>query len=173
MCCFLFFVSILLWQCEVADTKSNLTSRSIAVKKTTEAYFQTFAERKDWEKLLSFYQEDFVFEDVIVQKHTKDIEAFKAYYDWPNPNFKKLFPEQKHLEIEYIITNDSMSVVQGHVNPFYWEGKLWKMEWGGKFTIWLFFNQELKIIRQIDWFEYPGDVLVSVGNRLMEEFPIK
>ena len=164
-----FFLIIIccLLQCKTKDTEFPM-ARSQKVKMVTKAYFQTFAERKDWEKLLSFYHDDLVFEDVISQKHTRGIEEFKAFYDWPNPGFKKLFPEQRHLEIEHIMVNDSMSVVHGHVNPFYWQGKLFEMEWGGKFTIWLFYDEELKITRQIDWFEYSGDVLISVGKRLLE-----
>ena len=159
-------------QCASSESKPQTNARLEAVKATTEAYFQTFAERKDWDKLLSFYDPDFVFEDIIIQKHTQGLEGFKQYYDWPNPDFQKLFPEQKHLEIEHIVVNDSTAVVHGHVNPFYWKGQLFEMEWGAKFTIWLFFNEDMKIAKQIDWFEYSGDVLVSVGERLMKEFPV-
>ena len=43
--------------------------------------------------------------------------------------------------------------------------------WGMEFTIWLYFDENLKIVRQIDWIEYDDRVLESVIKRIRETGP--
>lgn len=67
-----------------------------------------------------------------------------------------------------LVVNDHIAVGREYFTPFYWNGKLWEMEWEATFTMWLFYDEELKISRQIDWIEYSGDVLQSIGKRIEE-----
>ena len=66
------------------------------------------------------------------------------------------------------MADEEIAVGRGYFTPIYWNDKLYDMKWGATFTIWLFFDDELKIIRQIDWIEYSGDVLQSIGKRMEE-----
>lgn len=147
--------------------KPHLT-RKQQVEKTARLYFQTFAERKDWEKLLSFYSDTVNFEDVLLQTKIRGKEEFKEFYDWPNPSFKKLSEDQQHLVVEDLAVSDSAAVARGYLNPFYFNDKLWELKHGGNFTIWLYFDDNLKIRKQVDWFEYPSDVMEHIAQKIRD-----
>ena len=142
--------------------------RQAAVYLQAESFFQTFAERQDWDRLCSFYREDLEFQDVTLQLDLDSLWQFKRFYNWPDTAFKKLNPAQEHLIIESLVANDSMAVARGHLQPFYYYGQLIDIPWGMEFTIWLYFDEDLKIIRQIDWMEYDPTVLESVVKRVKE-----
>ncbi|WPP49090.1 nuclear transport factor 2 family protein [Catalinimonas niigatensis] len=122
-------------------------------------YFATYQQRKDWNKFLSFYHPNIAFTDVALSTRTRGIDAFEKFYNWPDSNFQKMNPAQKHLELQDIITQDSLVVARGHFNPFYWHGE--KQEWSGGFTIWLYFDKNLKIRHQVDYIQYPASVILS------------
>ena len=136
------------------------------VRQQVESYVDTYAEREDWAKLLSFYSEDIQFEDLTMGLQLDGMEAFKDFYDWPDERFSKLTPDQKHMEVETMVVQDSIAVIKGHFNPFYWDGDLhdWKAEKRGQFTIWLFFNEKNKIIRQVDDISYPNSLICQEIN---------
>lgn len=156
-----------IWGCSpVAEpTNSTTTSYEQEVRETATAYFKTFSERKDWNKLLSFYREDLQFHDIYLHLELDSLWQFERFYNWPDTGFHKLSPEQEHLAIESLVVEDSTAVVRGHLNPFYYYGKLVDSDWGMEFTIWLYFDQNLKIKRQVDWFEYDPSVVESVLTR--------
>ena len=160
---------ILTCGCQETPTETRNTSSRDVAQVATE-YFATFAERADWEKLLSFYSPDLQFEDIVLQMKLESFEDFKEFYDWPNPDFEKLSPDQQHLVVETLATyGNRVAVARGHLNPFMWQGELVDPPTGLEFTIWLYFDENLKIIRQIDWMEYDHGVLESVIKRVREE----
>ena len=120
-------------------------------------YITTYQERKDWDKLLSFYSDSLYFLDINMQMEFTDKAGFMSFYDWPNPNFRKLSPDQKSFLVEDIIVKDRTAVIKGRFQPFYWKDDL--REWTDLFTIWLHFNEDLKIIRQYDFIKYPKQFL--------------
>lgn len=143
-----------------------LSDRSQKVERQARDYFKTYAIREDWDEFLSFYAADLQFEDAILQVHLDSLEAFKAFYDWPNPGFQKHPDHPEIFRLDDLVVNDSMAVGRGVFFPFYWQDTLFSMEWDPTFTIWLWFDDSMKINRQIDWVEYSGNVLKSVGERL-------
>lgn len=145
-------------------------ARQHQVEKTARAFFATFAERKDWGKFCSFYREDMAFEDILLQIKLDSLWQFKRFYKWDEEGepFKKLAPEQEHLTLISLVANDSVAVGRGRVNPFYYYGELVDEEWGMEFTIWLYFDEQLKIKKQIDWMEYAPEVFESVIKRIRE-----
>ncbi|MEK6478665.1 nuclear transport factor 2 family protein [Catalinimonas sp. 4WD22] len=122
-------------------------------------YFATYQQREDWNKFLSFYHPKVTFTDAALKTRTRGIDAFEEFYNWPDSNFQKISPAQKHLEVQDIVTQDSLVVARGHFNPFYWHGE--KQEWTGGFTIWLYFDKNLKIRHQVDYIQYPASVILS------------
>ncbi|MDF1699459.1 MAG: hypothetical protein P1U56_26640 [Saprospiraceae bacterium] len=144
--------------------------RQDQVEQTAMDYFATFAERKDWDKLCSFYRDDLEFDDVILQIHLDSLWKFKRFYKWDEEGdaFQKLSPEQDHLTLYSLLVNDSTAVAQGRVNPFYYHGTRMDFKWGMNFTIWLYFDQDLKIRKQVDWFEYSPETLENVVKRCSE-----
>lgn len=156
-----------IWGCGPAAESSDLSTPNYEeeVRETATAYFNTFSERKDWDKLLSFYREDLQFHDIYLHLELDSLWQFERFYNWPDTGFHKLSPEQEHLSIESLVVEDSTAVVRGHLNPFYYYGKLVDSDWGMEFTIWLYFDENLKIKRQVDWFEYDPSVVESVLTR--------
>ena len=152
------------------EIKEKADARQQQVEKTAKAFFATFAERKNWRKFCSFYREDMVFEDVMLQIKLDSLWQFKRFYKWDEEGelFKKLTPDQDHLTLTSLVANDSVAVGRGRINPFYYYGQLVDAEWGMEFTIWLYFDEHLKIKKQIDWIEYAPEVFESVIKRVRE-----
>ena len=152
------------------EQREQRNTRQQQVEKTARAFFATFAERKDWEKLCSFYREDMAFEDILLQIKLDSLWQFKRFYKWDEEGelFKKLTPDQDHLTLTSLVANDSVAVGRGRINPFYYYGQLVDAEWGMEFTIWLYFDEQLKIKKQIDWMEYAPEVFESVIKRVRE-----
>jgi len=150
------------------STNANLYENE--VKQKAQDFFETFAERSDWEKFCSFYREDVIFKDVILQLDLDSLWQLKRFYKWDEEGdrFKKLSPEQKHLTLESLIVEGPNVAARGHINPFYYDGNLIDSDWGMKFTIWLRFDDNLKIIEQRDWFEYDSSTLESMIKRCRE-----
>jgi len=148
--------------------KETKPTRSQKVEQTARKFFDTFADRSDWNKFLSFYSDELEFDDVTLQLHLDSLWKFKRFYNWEDGHFKKLTPDQKHMTVESLIANDSVAVAHGHFNPFYYYNNLIDTEWGMEFTIWLYFDENLKIKKQIDWIEYDSSTLESVIKRCRE-----
>lgn len=145
-------------------------SRKDQVEEVAKDYFATFAERKNWEKLCAFYREDMVFEDVMLQLKLDSLWQFKRFYKWDaaGNHFQKLTPDQDHITIETLVVNDSVAIGKGWVNPFYYYGNRIEPEWGMQAAFWLYFDENLKIKKQVDWIEYDPAALESVIKRVRE-----
>lgn len=146
-------------------------SRKALVEQVARDYFATFAERKDWDKLCAFYREDMIFEDVMLQLKLDSLWQFKRFYKWDEEggHFKKLSPDQDHITIETLVVNDTVAVGKGSVNPFYYYDEYIDPEWGMAAAFWLYFDENLKIKKQVDWIEYDPEVLESVIKRVREK----
>ncbi|MEM7574328.1 MAG: hypothetical protein AAF433_15590 [Bacteroidota bacterium] len=140
------------------------------VRQQAEEYFATFAERSDWDKLCSFYREDLVFRDIMLQIDLDSLWQFKRFYKWDEEGepFQKLTPEQEHLTLTSLAVDSNLVVGCGRINPFYYDGHLIESEWGMDFSIWLYFDENLKIMEQHDWMEYDPFALQSVIDRCQE-----
>lgn len=152
------------------ETHEPGTTRQQQVEQQARLFFATFAERSDWGKLCSYYSDDMEFDDIILQLHLDSLWKFKRFYKWDEDEdmFKKLSPTQDHLTIETLVANDSVAVARGRVNPFYYGETRIDVEWGMDFTIWLYFDEALKIRRQVDWMEYDPAVLENMLKRCRE-----
>lgn len=142
-----------------------------AVRSKALEYFETFAARSDWDKFCSFYREDVRFKDITLQLELDSLWKFKRFYKWDEEGdrFQKLFPEQKHLNLQSLLVEGNQVAGKGHLNPFYYDGVLVNTEWGMEFTIWLQFDENLKIIEQTDWMEYDPVTLENTIKRCREQ----
>jgi hypothetical protein len=161
------FLVLSTYSCTPVETrdKAAASAQKAKVEQVAREYFATFAEREDWEKLLSFYRYDMQFEDIMLQIKIFNKEDFKSFYNWPEGDFQKAPPDAPHLVLQTLAVNDSAAVGRGYFNPFYYNGELNEWKWGSEFTIWLFFDEQLKIKRQIDFIEYPDWILEDVIAR--------
>jgi hypothetical protein len=158
----------LLLACQTPPS-STTDDREEKVRETALAFFDTYAERQDWDAFCSFYREDLQFKDVLLQLELDSLWKFKRFYNWPDTNFAKLSPEQKHVEIHTMVVQDSIVTAYGHFNPFYWYDQKIEEPWGMEVVFVLHFDQDQKIIRQVDWIEYAPETLQSVIDRVREK----
>ncbi|MEM9329582.1 MAG: nuclear transport factor 2 family protein [Bacteroidota bacterium] len=120
----------------------------------TENLYRVYAERSDFERFLDFYADEMVLEDPILGQRIVGREAFRDFFDWPNPSFRKL--QEEALIVDKIMVDGRESVVIGHFTPFQWaESTIESMH----FTTLLVFDQQGKIIKQTDWINYPNNLL--------------
>lgn len=161
----------LLFACNASehDPETEDTNKRVqAVKEKANAFFETYAERSNWEQLLAFYREDMVFEDVMLQLQLDSLWQFERFYDWPDTNFQKLHPEQPSLEVKHLLVDDSTAIAVGYFTPFFWYGQLVEPDWGMQFQMVLHFDEDLRIKKQVDWIEYDDATLENVIKRYRE-----
>jgi len=159
-------ILLLLNGCDESSTDNTIDFEQ-AVRSRALEYFETFAERSDWDEFCSYYREDVRFKDVVLQLDLDSLWRFKRFYKWDEEGdrFKKMSPEQKHIHLQSLVVEGNTVVGRGHVNPFYYEGVLVNPEWGMEFTIWFSFDENLKITEQIDWMEYDPLTLENTIER--------
>lgn len=149
--------------CQKVKT-ANVDEFEEAAKSKALEFFETFSERSDWDKFCSFYRDDVHFKDITLQLELDSLWKFKRFYKWDEEGdrFKKLSQEQEHLNLQSLIVNENIVAAKGQINPFYYDNVLVDTDWGMEFTIWLRFDENLKIIEQIDWMEYDPNTLETV-----------
>ncbi len=117
-------------------------------------YYKTYQERNDFEKFLSFYDDNIVLEDIVNADSIVGKKALKEFLDWNNPSFQKVGNEA--LVIYEQIIEDNKVVTRGYFTEFLWgETKLEAMH----FVTILTFNESGKIIKHIDWINYPSNLI--------------
>ena len=147
----LLLISMICLSCE---SKQNAPSKSI-----TDAFYQTYKERKDFEKFIDFYDEQIVLEDMINGDRMEGKKALRTFFDWENPNFECLSAHT--LEIEEKIIQANQAVVKGYFSAFRWGTTQFEAM---HFTTILTFNEAGKIVKQVDWINYPA-TLVAYSQR--------
>ena len=138
---------------------NSCTSTEPDISDTTKEYYSTYQERSDFDKFLNFYDENMVLEDIMLGERMVGKAAFASFFDWNNPKFQKL--EAIALFVEQQIIQGKHVVTQGYFTSFKWgDTEVGTMY----FTTILTFNDNGKIIKHVDWINYPNE-LVDYRNR--------
>jgi len=116
-------------------------------------YYQTYQARTDYKKFMTFYAEDIVLDDVINKTVITGKEELLSFFDWTNPSFQKVGDHALEITDQHI--SNLTVTTSGNFSAFQWDGKRYEPM---RFTTVLTFNPEGKIIRQLDWIDYP-DIL--------------
>jgi hypothetical protein len=124
-----------------------------------EEYYETFNKRQDFNKFLSFYDEKVILEDIVNGDRVIGRKELTNFFDWNNPNFKSL--DSNSLIIESIIIDNKTSVIKGYFSRFQWGNSEFESM---HFTTILTFNESKKIVKQVDWINYPP-TLVNYNER--------
>lgn len=143
---------LLFFSCEKETTKTSFSD-------TASSYYKVYADRTDFDKFLSFYDNSIVLEDMINGDRIVGKVAFSEFFDWENPDYIKL--DSSALYIREQIIDENKVVTTGHFTAIKW-GEL-EIE-AMQFTSILTFNSSGKIIKQVDWINYPA-YLVDYNNR--------
>lgn len=120
------------------------------IRATALDLFDTFKQRKDFERFLTFYDKNVKFEDVFHKVKLTNKAQFLDFYDWQKGDFDRL-SNQFILQLDTLVIDGNSAVAQGTFLPFKFNGE--KMgPWD--FVIWLEFNEQGKVISQRDWINY-------------------
>jgi len=129
------------------------------IERIVDDYYKTYNKRQDLDKFIEFYDNHILLEDIINGDRIKGKSALRNFLNWENPNFKIL--ENNSLKITEKIIKENKAVVKGYFTKFQWgENEFESMH----FTTILIFNKSDKIIKQVDWINYPND-LVNYDKR--------
>ncbi len=139
--------------------------KELDIAPIVEEYFETYSERKDFKKLISFYDDDIILEDIVNADKIAGKKALIEFLDWNNPNFRKV--EKEALVIYDQIIDKNKVVTRGYFTEFLWDGA--KFEAMHFITI-LTFNNSGKIIKQIDWINYPSNLIDYEKRRNSNEW---
>ena len=131
---------------------------SIDKDRTTERlvddYYKTYNKRQDIDKFIGFYDNDILLEDIINGDRIQGKSDLRKFLDWGNPNLKIL--EINSLIITEKIIKGNKAVVKGYFTKFQWEESEFESM---HFTTILTFNDSDKIIKQVDWINYPTNLV--------------
>lgn len=129
------------------------------IRSTVSEYYETYKKREDFNQFLNFYEDDMVLEDMISGDRKVGKKEFAAFFDWDHPNFKLL--DSVSMVIKNQVIDGCDVVTQGYFTPFQWgDIKVGTMQ----FTTILTFNQNGKIVKHVDWINYPSH-LIDYQNR--------
>lgn len=129
-----------------ASTSNNHNALSEVVND----YFSVYSQRNDFERFMSFYDNNAQFEDIIYGNSLKNKKEIKSFLAWDRGEFKILSGE-RILTITKQVFGSETVVTQGFFHEFSYDGQL--------LGPWLFiivqeFNSQNKIIKQTDWINY-------------------
>lgn len=139
----------------------NSGRQSRATETVATAYFQTYAERRDFDKFMAFYADDAVLEDIVYGHIAGNKKEISEFFDWNRGDVKLLKPSVS-LVVEQQAVDGNEVVTAGYFTPFLFNGDSlgpWR------FVIWQNYNNEGKIRRQSDWINYtPRSMLEGSTN---------
>lgn len=127
-------------------------------EEVAELFFETYANRKDYNKIKSFYNDSIAYENVIQNTSTINFETGYLLNNVLSWNDKAIAYEGgKALKVNEIISNDTVVVVNGEFNSYTYNGFQFLPM---RFTTHLYLDKNYKIVKQVDWFNYPiGDLI--------------
>ena len=150
---FIFFILIsFLFSCSTIDNRIELTQ-------VISEYYKTYQTNTDFEKFMEFYSDEIELEDIINGDKVIGKDNLRKFFNWNNPDLVRM--DSLALKIEHQVINKNVVVTKGHFSPFKWKDL--KVE-AMHFTSILYFNESNKIIKQVDWINYPSS-LVDYKNR--------
>ncbi len=160
--------SLTLISCTNQENNSEQTRKDKLTLIATE-YFETYSERIDMTRFMSFYHDSVFFSDSILQIDFHSAQELKEFYNWSNSSFRKHPDFPKTLVIEQLLISQDAVVGNGYFTPFYYMDKLYGQENLMNFSIQLYFNEDNLIVRHIDWIHYPPKMLLGVLENIIQE----
>ena len=128
--------------------------KSKHIEHIVEEYYKVYSERQDFEQFLGFYDEHMILEDIIFGERIIGKAAFRDFFDWENPNFQLL--GDSCLIVSEQIIHGNQAITKGYFTPFRWgEYECEAMH----FTSILTFNEDGKIVKHLDWINYPAGLI--------------
>lgn len=132
----------------------SCSTQTASIQPNVDEFIRLYQERSDFDQFLNLYTEDMVLEDIITGYRLEGREQFAEFFNWPDERFQK--QSEKTFIIEHTIIEGNQATIKGYFTPFIWDGK--NVE-AMQFVTLLTFNDAGKIIKHIDWINYPNDLI--------------
>ena len=155
------FLCALLLACLSVQSLAGAPTES-EVRAWSQAYFDRYAARDDWQGFLDQFDESLVFLDPVANVGLDSRKSFAQFYFWPDPAFSKHPDYPRTLVLEELIVVDNRGVGIGYFTPFNYHGTTFAEDEPMRFAIWLDWNEEGKVIRQTDWIDYPAELVQAM-----------
>lgn len=125
-------------------------SRESRAQSVARDYFDVYAERMDFEKLMSFFADNAELVDMVYGHRADGAAEIAAFLDWSRGSFRVVDGKQA-LVVDRQVAQGNQVVTHGVFRTFEFNGETLG-PWA--FTIWLTFSPEGKILREEDWINY-------------------
>ncbi|MCG8330728.1 MAG: hypothetical protein MI974_23730 [Chitinophagales bacterium] len=135
------------------------TDHNYSTEKIIADYYQVFNERQAFEDFLDFYADSILLEDIVNGDKIVGKQSLRNFFDWSNPDFELL--EENSLYVLEQLVNKNKAVVKGYFTAFKWGDATFEAM---HFTTIFTFNESGKIVKQVDWINYPA-TLVNYNER--------
>lgn len=124
-------------------------------------YFETYASRKDFDRLMSFYAEDATFKDILTGIEFDGRDKIAEFLDWHRGEFSVEDGKPALVVTRQVIAGNT-AVTEGVFNVFFYDGnRLGPWE----FVMWHEFNDQGKITSHHDWINYtPKKILIGIES---------
>ena len=137
-------LSLLLATCNNQSDISHKVDRFILI----------YEDRTDFQGFLDLYAEDMILQDMITGFKLEGRDDFADFFNWPDARFEKL--NEKTIIVQNKAVEGNKAVISGYFTSFKWNGKAVEAM---QFTTWLYYNEQGKIKRHVDWINYPNSLI--------------
>ncbi|AWL10713.1 hypothetical protein HMF8227_00205 [Saliniradius amylolyticus] len=136
---------LLLSACTVLPNSSEADVQAVA-----HSYFETYAERSDFDRFMRFYADDAKLTDIVYGNEINGKDNIRDFFDWHRGDFT-VVDAGPALEVEEQVISGNQVITKGVFREFEYNGNRMG-PW--KFIIWQELNQAGKVIAQEDWINY-------------------
>ncbi|KGJ93671.1 hypothetical protein ND2E_2164 [Colwellia psychrerythraea] len=127
-------------------------------------YFDTYSQRDNFKKFMSYYADNAQFKDIIYGNSLQGKDEIKEFLNWDKGEFETLMGT-KALTVTKHTYGKNTVITEGYFHTFSYYGQ--------KLGPWLFvitleFDSENKIIKQTDWINYTPRANFLGGKNMNE-----
>jgi hypothetical protein len=123
-------------------------------------FFEVYSARKDYNKMLSFYNDSLVYENVAQYSGASKVDPRYLLNDivrWSDQTL--LYDNNQLLNVKELFSNDSMIIANGEFSAYTYNGIKYPSM---KFTTYLYLDKNSKVKKQVDWFNYPIEDIIEL-----------
>ena len=136
-----------------------------------ERFFEIYSAQKDYKKLISFYNDSLVYENVAQYSGASTVDPrylFSEIIRWDDKTMQ--YENNKLLNVKELFTNDTMIIANGEFSAYTYNGIKYPPM---KFTTYLYLDKNSKIKKQVDWFNYPIEDIIELYQLQQSQQKIK
>ncbi len=145
------------------------TGQNIKLSQVVKEYFDTYSQRDDFDKFMTYYADNAHFKDIIYGNSLNGKAEIRNFLDWNKGDFKTL-KGAKILTVTRHTFAKNTVITEGFFHLFSYDGQ--------KLGPWLFvitleLDSDYKIIQQTDWINYTPRSNFLGGKNMNEVLAIE